>query len=61
MLGGFQGMNSFGFTANCPANADGERGKVRVMQDIFGKIPGMRNPPAIASEAYRQLRRLALG
>jgi hypothetical protein len=32
-----------------------------MMRDIFGYIPGTRNPPAITREAYEQLQRLALG
>ena len=30
LLGGFQGGNGFRFASNRPANADGERGEVRV-------------------------------
>jgi hypothetical protein len=32
-----------------------------MMQDIFGKIPETRNPPALTNEAYEQLRHLAFG
>ena len=32
-----------------------------MMKHIFGHLPETRNPPTITSEAYEQLRRLALG